>query len=234
MMPSNHSATVASIETVGQTLRIITLEPETKLAFVPGQFISLQIPDLNGGTTYRSYSIASHPDDSLMILCASVHNKPESCGYSFLRNLKAGDTISFRGPFGRFLFEPHLERTMVFIAGGSGIAPIHSMLLEYEKKQMKNSAYLYYGIRKSEDLCFREDFERIHKTMPQFHFIPCLSDPGEAGGAQGRVTDVLERLHQTYENSDFYLCGNPLMVKAAKEILQTKGVTSENIKQEAY
>src|SRR5436190_19182438 len=104
----------------------LALPAGERLAFVPGQFISCQLPSADGAGLVRAYSIASSPEDAELEICVDlIAGGP---GSSHLFGLAAGAAVDFAGPFGSFaLAEPPAE-AMVFVAEGTAIAPMRPMV----------------------------------------------------------------------------------------------------------
>jgi NAD(P)H-flavin reductase len=123
------------------------------------------------------------------------------------------------------------------MAGGSGIAPIVSMIRGLESVKFPHKVSLYYGVRHEPDFCYRDYFESLRDAFPQFSLFLCVSDQstsGNSGAYSGRVTSVFDEHLPSLVASDFYLCGSPPMVKSAEELLLAKAIDAGRIKKESY
>ena len=145
--------------------------------------------------------------------------------------LREGQELVARGPFGDF----HLidsDREILFVAGGTGLAPILSLLRKMEREGITRKATLYFGARTVTDLFYVEELRGFEERLADFTFVPTLSRPrpdSEWTGETGRVTDLIERDVADNAAVDAHLCGAPPMVKACVEILEKKGIPADNI-----
>ena len=159
---------------------------------------------------------------------------PQGIGSSFLAGLNFGSEISLLGPLGRFVIDS-ADSAFTFIATGSGLGPLNSMVLDLlQVKQVKKPIILYWGLRFAEDLVWMEEFQELAQAFSNFKFHPVLSQaPQEWPFCRGRVTDCLS-VHQLLPDSGYYLCGNEQMVTGVSAQLSTLGVKSEKIHHEKF
>ena len=194
-----------------------------EIQFKSGQFISFDLTAIGGDRVIiRPYSIASPPYQPNRI--AIVFNRvPGGRGSTYLFSLKAGDTVAFEGPQGSF----HLrERTrdILFVATGTGIAPIRSMLLDLLSSEYTGTIRLYWGLRAPRDLYYQQEFEALAARFPSVSFAVALSR-ADAGwhGYTGRVTGLVEERITSVRNLDVYLCGNHVMIRDVTDDPAGKG-----------
>ncbi|MBS0153692.1 MAG: hypothetical protein JSS38_03800 [Nitrospira sp.] len=203
-------------------LRLIS--PAT-LDFQPGQFISFEIP-IEGRLhpMTRAYSIASPPSQR-SILTLVFNRVDHGPGSTFLFGLKLGDQVQFKGPAGSFRLRDDAPRNLLFIATGTGIAPIRSMLHTLLPKAMPQVVTLLWGLRAQRDLYYQEELRELATRHPMFHSIITLSrpDPGWTGPT-GRVTALVQERIKTVDNLAVYLCGNGGMIKDVTDFLRSKGL----------
>ena len=203
-------------------LRLI--EPKS-IMFKPGQFISFEMPHpLTGRLVTRAYSIASQPSRSDVITLL-FNLVPSGPGSGFLFGLKAGDTTHFKGTAGSFYLRDDPERELLFVASGTGIAPIRSMLLANAERNDPRPATLFWGLQSQRDLYDQEELAELSRRMPAFTAITTLSrpDPGWSGES-GRVLRLIEERIFSVKNLAVYLCGNSAMIADATALLQKKGL----------
>jgi len=203
-------------------LRLI--EPKT-ITFKPGQFISFEMPHpQTGRLVTRAYSIASQPSRSDVITLL-FNQVPGGSDSGFLFGLKAGDTTYFKGPAGSFYLREDLGRERLFIASGTGIAPIRSMLLANAEQPDPKPATLFWGLRSQRDLYEQEELAELTRRSPTLTAISTLSRP-EPGwsGSSGRVLRLIEERIASVKNLAVYLCGNSAMIADATTLLQKKGL----------
>jgi Na+-transporting NADH:ubiquinone oxidoreductase subunit F len=198
-----------------------------------GQFIQFEVPPyaLTDEPVYRAYSVASSP---------SVHDRVELeirlvpngiCTTYVHKYLKVGDAVTINGPYGDF-FLNESGREMICVAGGSGMAPLKSILLRLNEQSSPRRIRYFFGARTTRDLFLMDEMRALEKSLPDFKFIPALSTP-EAGtdwrGETGLITDVLGRHVTSVENAEAYLCGSPGMIDACLAVLRAKGLPAERI-----
>jgi CDP-4-dehydro-6-deoxyglucose reductase len=221
------TAQVESIENLTHDVRRLGLrliEPKS-IAFKPGQFISFEIPDPHTGRLVtRAYSIASQPSRSgvITLLFNLVSGGP---GSGFLFHLTVGEKTQFKGPAGHFYLREDPGRELLFVASGTGIAPIRSMLLANAERPDPRPATLFWGLRSQQDLYGQEELAELTRRTPTFTAITTLSRP-ETGwsGASGRVLRLIDERIASVKNLAVYLCGNSAMIADATALLHKKGL----------
>jgi CDP-4-dehydro-6-deoxyglucose reductase len=227
MPAETFTAQVESIQNLTHDVRRLDLrliEPKT-IDFRPGQFISFEMPDPQTGRLLtRAYSITSQPSRSgvITLLFNLVSGGP---GSGFLFDLRVGEKTQFKGPAGYFYLRGDPERELLFVASGTGIAPIRSMLLANAERPDPRPATLFWGLRSQRDLYDQEELAELSRRMPTFTAIMTLSRP-EPGwsGESGRVLRLIEERISTVKNLAVYLCGNSAMIADATSLLQKKGL----------
>ncbi len=212
--------------------RAIELTPSTKhfeweitdggvLEFYAGQFVSLDVPH-DGGREARPYSIASAPSDGKNFdLCL---NRVEN-GYvsNFLCDMKPGAIVDLNGPHGSFVVSSPVEQELVFIATGTGIAPIRGMLnaLLNNGEQLNHDVWLLFGVRQPETILYRSEIEALAERHSRFHFIPTLSrPPADWRGKTGYVQTHLRKTFAGRRDFKTYICGLKAMVDEVRFILK--------------
>ena len=233
MKPILYTATVSLVINVAgkfYVAKLVLADPKEML-FQAGQYVIFQIgpPKLR-----HTLSIASSPRDSGTIdILQSV--APMGEGSKWLLGLKAGDTVQFLGPLGKFILEKASPKQKVFVATGCGIAPLRSMILDYLETGGKSQVLLYWGLRYETDLFWQEDLEDLAKRYPNFHAITTLSKPGASWmGKKGRVTDYEIRESPELQSSEYYLCGTRQMIVDMRGLLTENGVPQDQIFTEAF
>ena len=214
----------------GVTLKLV--EP-SEIKFRAGQYIQFQVPEyeLARESVYRAYSVASQPSvtDRVELEIRLVPNG--ICTTYVFNHLKEKERITINGPYGEF-FLRESDREIVFIAGGSGMAPIKSILYDMLEKGIKRKATYFFGARAVRDLFLVEEMQKLEKSLEGFKFIPALSEPAGNDnwkGETGLITDVLDRHLGKGDNTEAYLCGSPGMIDASVKVLTEKGISEELI-----
>lgn len=230
------NATVKSIRDVTHDIKEVFFALEDEINFKAGQYVQLVVPPYGEikEETMRAYSMCSCPStkDGVELLIRLVPNGIVTT-YAH-KILKEGDEVRLLGPFGDFYLREG-DSDIIFIAGGSGMAPIKSIILDMKEKGIKRNAYYFFGARTKKDLFYLEEMEELEREMENFHFIPALSEPlpeDNWTGEVGLITDVVDRhLSEQGEVSDreAYLCGSPGMINACIGVLTKHKIPEEKI-----
>jgi Na+-transporting NADH:ubiquinone oxidoreductase subunit F len=230
-----YSTEVISLRELTYDIKEITLklvEP-SEIKFRAGQYIQFQVPEyeLTKESIYRAYSVASQPSvkDTVELEIRLVPNG--ICTTYVFNYLKEGDRITINGPYGEF-FLRESSRDIVFIAGGSGMAPIKSILYDMLERGIDRKATYFFGARAVRDLFLLDEMKDLERSMKNFTFVPALSEPEESDswkGETGLITEVLDRHLNSGVDIEAYLCGSPGMIDASVKVLAQKGMPEELI-----
>ncbi len=192
----------------------------------------------------RAYSMANYPDEKGIIMLnvrvcpppPAVPEAPPGQMSSFIFNLKPGDTVMISGPYGEF-FAKDTDAEMVFIGGGAGMAPMRSHIYDQLKRlHSKRKISFWYGARSLREAFYVEEFNELAEKFDNFSWKLVLSDPLPEDNWTGPKGFVHQYLYDNYladhpapEDCEYYMCGPPMMNKAATEMLYNLGVEYENI-----
>lgn len=206
----------------GVHLRLV--KPAT-IAFKAGQYIDVLVP---GAAEWRSYSMANPPSRNGAIELM-IKLMPGGLFSSYIvDHLKVGERLTLQGPYGNFSLRES-GRPALFIAGGSGMAPILSLLRDMAEKENSRRVTYFYGARARRDLFHLHELYGLTQRLPQFRFIPALSEPlpqDEWTGEVGLITKVVQRHVPHLADMEAYMCGPTAMIDAAIALL-TKGGMNE-------
>jgi Na+-transporting NADH:ubiquinone oxidoreductase subunit F len=230
-----YKAEVISIKNLTYDIKAITLRllSPTEITFKAGQYIELRIPPYGTNKRFvlRAYSIASPPSErSVIELQIRRVLKGVATTYIF-EHLKEGDRVVFYGAAGNF-FIRDTTAPMLMIAGGSGMAPMKSILLDMLNRKIRRKVRYFFGARAKRDLFCVELLEQLEKQLPDFEFIPALSSPDGGdnwNGEVGLISEVVQKKIEAGEFEEAYLCGSPAMLGACVNVLTLKGIRRENI-----
>ena len=212
--------------------RFELLEPDT-IDYVPGQYIQLLTPvyEKNSEEVYRAYSISSDPADKNHIELIIRLVPGGICTTYCFEYLKVGDEVKMNGPYGDFKLTDN-DTPVVFIAGGSGMAPFKCILHHMKNTANKRNTVYYFGANRVKELFLLDLMRQFEKELADFHFIPAVSSPKpdeKWDGQIGRVTEVVERNLKNASQCEGYLCGSPGMVDAAEKVLVELGMREDKI-----
>ncbi len=204
-----------------------------QISFKAGQFMQFYTKPYGKvkEEVFRAYSISSRASekDHLEFLIRLV---PEGICTTYVHTvLKEGDKVRLSGPYGDFYLRGNCSE-LIMIAGGSGLAPIRSLVYDVIEKGLPHKMRFFFGANTTKDLYYMEEFARIQEEHPQFTFIPCVAKPEPDSGWQGQtgfVTVALEEQVASGEDKEAYLCGSPGMLNACIKILKDKGFTDDTI-----
>ena len=225
-------AEVVSNEPVTHDMRhvVVKLTEPSTLAFFAGQYVDIAIP---GTEQTRSFSMANTPDAGSEHLEFIIRVYPDGAFSTFLdTRLAIGDRLDIVGPFGVFTLRDGRDTDLVFVGGGAGMAPILSVLRSLAARGSTRKATYYYGARQARDLCFEKELRALEDVLPNFRFVPALSDAendADWDGEVGLITDVMSKHETDLSGSDSYVCGPPPMVEAAMAALTALGANEKHI-----
>ena len=230
-----YTATVESVEDLTHDIKRVRLalnEPST-IQFTPGQYIQLECPPykMNPEPVYRAYSVASDPQDNQAIELI-VRLVPNGiCTTWVFEFMAEGDPVKLNGPYGDFYIRND-DKEMIFIAGGSGMAPFCSILPELKRQGDTRPIQYFFGAVSRRDLFYVDKMKTYEDTLPDFKFIPALSKPEENDqwdGETGLITEVVGNHYRDCSDKQAYLCGSPGMIDACLKVLDERGLKEENI-----
>lgn len=211
--------------------------------FEPGQYFTIGV-EVAGRLVQRPYSVASSPREKDGGYELYVRLVPEGAFTPLLWVLPEGSPMHMKGAKGRFLLEPNDERTHVFVASGTGIAPFISFMRTLRMDRAPRRAIVLHGASYVADLGYREEVEGYERGggYPCV-YIATISRPaapenagwtGRTGRVEAILPDVLDELGLGPDNAIAYLCGNPDMIDNADALLTTRGFPEAQVKKELY
>lgn len=222
---------VQEIEELTPDIRrlVLRLVAPKEFNFNSGQYVDITIP---GTERTRAFSMANTPetDDHLEFI---IKLYPDGRFSHLLEGeLKVGDELAAKGPYGLCTLRPDSDRDIVFVGGGAGMAPLLSLLRTLTETGSTRQARFYYGARQASDLFYLDELTALEERLPGFKFVPALSeatDDGDWEGETGLITEVLERHEGDLAGTEAYLCGPPPMIDAAIPVLVAKGVEEQHV-----
>lgn len=194
----------------------IKLPASERLQFLAGQYIDFQ---LKGGRS-RSYSLANPPHDDALLELHIRHVAGGLFTDALFSTMKERDILRLKGPLGSFFIREESDKPMIFIAGGTGFAPIKAMLEHLFAEHTDRELILYWGVRSKKDLYMAELPQQWLAERPNFSFIPVLSEPAPEDAWQGRtgyVHDAVLADFADLSGYQVYACGAPVMVDSARD-----------------
>jgi len=222
---------VVANEPVTRDMRHLVVEQVEgeEIKFFPGQYMDLTVPDTG---EVRSFSMANTPNrEGRYEFIIKVY--PDGAFSGYLANrVQVGDRIDVEAPYGTCTLRENRTSDLIFLGGGAGMAPLLALLRSLAEKGTERRATFYYGARTKADLCFEKELHALSEQLPEFRYIPALSEPDadvDWDGETGLITDVVRRNEASLEGVDAYVCGPPPMVDAAMATLHDLGVSEQHI-----
>jgi ferredoxin-NAD(P)+ reductase (naphthalene dioxygenase ferredoxin-specific) len=223
-------ATVLAIESMTHDIKRLRLQPAKPLSFSPGQYATLQFTPEH----IRPYSMAGLPGDAELEFHVRVVPGGRVSGY-IDQTLKVGDAVRVSGPLGTAYLRCKHAGPMLCVAGGTGLAPVLSIVRGALAGGMRNPIHVYFGVRSPQDVYgaqWLEQLARDHDNL-QVHLVIGAGnvDPGMRSGL---VTDAVYADWPDLSGWRAYLCGAPPMVEAASMMVKKKGVLAEHVYADAF
>ena len=225
----------AKITDLTGDIKLFRLElPEGEtMDYVAGQYVQLLAPAYgkNRKEVYRAYSIASDPAEKNVIELIIRLVPGGICTTYCFDHLKEGDEVRINGPYGDF----HLSDTeapMIFVAGGSGMAPIRCMLHQMRNTASKRKATYFFGANDPADLFLGDEMGQFESDLADYRYVPVVANPPEGSswdGETGLVTEAVGRGLKEASGHEAYLCGSPGMIDATVKVLGDLGMDEEKI-----
>lgn len=203
-----------------------------RVKFEAGQYLQILLDD---GST-RSYSMANPPQENDTV---TLHIRHVPGGFFSARvtQLSHGDPVTIQLPFGSVALRENDTRPIVFVAGGTGFAPVKSILDDMLKRRIRRPITLFWGARAADGLYLRQAVERWQKHWSDFRFIAALSDvSADAVGDAfaGRVDQALRANCIDLAGYVVYCCGSPPMVSAVRSAASEGGLATEDFHADVF
>ena len=224
------TGTLTGLDEAAPGIRRLRLELDRPLPFNPGQYIQLQAP---GGQT-RPYSVASTPGDGPQIEL-HVKRSPDGAatdGWIF-KDLAVSDRIPVSGPYGQFSFRPARDQPVLLLAGGTGLAPMKSIIRHIDETGGGHQVVLYHGVSTTADLYEHAWLEQLAAGRDWFDYRPAVSRE-EHGGRSGRVPALLAEDYPRAAGHVAYICGSPAFVADTMKALMKARLFPRDIYREDF
>lgn len=213
---------VNAISRHGSDVAILKLQlpASERFQFLAGQYLEFLLKD----GQRRAYSIANAPEQEGP-LELHIRHLPGGLFTDFVfaakdPALKEKDILRFEGPLGSFFLREDSKKPIIFVAAGTGFAPIKSIIEQMQAKKIQRPISLYWGGRRPSDLYMNSLCETWAQDLPDFKYIPVISDalPEDTwDGRSGFVHEAVMTDHPNLKDFQVYACGAPVMVNAARQ-----------------
>jgi ferredoxin-NADP reductase len=184
----------------------------------------------------RTFSIVASPQEDTIAIATRMRDT------AFKRNLRdmaVGTEVQVDGPFGSFTLHENTKRAAVFLSGGIGITPFHSIIKDAAERKLPHKLVLFYSNRRPEDAAFLTELQSLAKENPNFMFVPTMTNIEKSAqswdGEKGYINaDMLKKYVHDDMMPIYYLAGPPAMVAAMRKMLQESGVSNDDIRFEEF
>jgi propane monooxygenase reductase subunit len=231
-----YPARVTAIDKLTADIRRLALELEQPFKFWAGQYVDITVP---GSGLVRSFSMANPPGGNCLEFFIKIY--PDGAFSSVLgTQLKIGDELSIKGPYGICFRHENRSGPMILVGGGSGMAPLWSIVNDLARSEEQRQVTFFYGARTQQDLFYLDRIKSIGSVLQDFCFIPALSHEPAGTDWQGETGFIHEVVRRHLgpstvdEQTEAYCCGPPPMIEATVPVLQISGVEPELIHIEKF
>jgi CDP-4-dehydro-6-deoxyglucose reductase len=245
-MTTWYNSKIIKIEDQSPTTKRFWVEVEgvDRFDFKAGQFVTMDLPlGEKRKQRWRSYSIANAPDGTNVLEFCIVHLDGGAGSGYFFNEVKIGTEIKFKGPDGGFVLPEKIEKDLVLICTGTGVAPFRSMVWDlYNKGETGHNIHLIFGTRHEDGILYQQDFEELMEKMPGFKYEVTLSREKDFSGEyafpvhSGYVHPIyLEKYPAKDPNVCFLICGWTAMIdEAVANLIVKLGYDRSQVKYELY
>ena len=223
-------------DVISLRLKLPTME---KFNYYAGQYIDILLPD----GRHRSFSIANAPHNTEEL---ELHIRVVEGGEftnSIVNDIEEKSILRIEGPHGQFYLHEESDRDIIFMAGGTGFAPIKGIIEYAIMHNIKRQMYLYWGVRSKQDLYMHELAKLWARDFEHIHYIPVLSNPEDSDSTDSDNEDfrsgyVHEAIAKDFPNDlarfDIYASGPPAMVEAGKIVFELNRLPAEQYFSDAF
>lgn len=233
-----HTARVLCVQPRSPRIKSFFFE-RVPIPFVAGQHMDVRLTAPDGYSAQRSYSIASGPDTEAHIELAIERLQDGEVSPFFHDTVRAGDRIELRGPIGRhFVWHVADGGPVLLVGGGSGIAPLISMLRHRQAQARTLPMVLVYSVRTRADNAFGDELRAMAEHAANFTVITTLTREaaGDPEFRSGRIDGPLlaQALEQVGQVRCVYICGMNAFVEHAAQLVVQLGVSPATVRTERY
>ncbi|KAA1015220.1 ring-hydroxylating dioxygenase ferredoxin reductase family protein [Paraburkholderia panacisoli] len=226
---SKFAATVSKVEAHNDAAILLELDVEaTAPVFLPGQYVNIDVP---GSGQHRSYSFSSAPGESKISFL--IKKIPGGVMSTWLESAQTGNKVDLTGPLGSFYLRA-VERPLLFLAGGTGLAPFLSMLEVLARASSQQKVHLIYGVTRDLDLVQVDAIDAYVAKLPNFTYSTVVADTESTHPRKGWVTQHMPAEAVNDGDVDVYLCGPPPMVDAVRKHFDDNGVKPNSFHYEKF
>ncbi|HSX47206.1 MAG TPA: FAD-dependent oxidoreductase [Patescibacteria group bacterium] len=214
-------------------IKTFYFKPEEEVNYTAGQYMELTIkhprPDNRGQK--RWFTISSPPDGEFLTITTRINQEKSSSFKKALVKLKPGEELFMNGPFGDFVLPKLIQTPLIFVAGGIGITPFHSILEWLDKSNEERPIKMIYGVNNEDDIVFMEALDKVSQGTTII-----VGNPSDSwGGERGKLSaELIIGLSKPTEDSLIYVSGPEPMVETLGKDLIKNGIKKDQLIQDSF
>lgn len=199
-------------------------------------FTLIDPPETDPEGSKRTFSLVTTPAEDHLAITTRMR---DTAFKRTLRVMEAGTKLTIEGPYGDLTLHENVARPAVFLAGGIGITPFHSMVQDATERALPHAITLFYSNRRPEDAAFLQELMDLPKKNPHFTFVGTMTDMEKSAqqwsGERGYIdAPMLAKYVSQADMPIYYLAGPLAMVAALRAMLNGSGVSNDDIRTEEF
>jgi len=228
-----------SHEEVAEGTMSFHFDKSSNFAFTAGQFIDIDLlnpveTDSAGNT--RGFSISSAPYEDTIMVTTRLR---DTAFKRVLKIMPLGTEVKIEGPFGNLRLHNDVKRTAVFLAGGIGITPVRSILLDAAHRKLPHHIFLFFSNHRPEDAPFLNELQALEKKNTNYKLIGTMTKMKKSTrpwqGERGFINrEMLDKYLKGAASPIYYIVGPPGMVNALHAMLEAAGIDDDDIRTEEF
>jgi ferredoxin-NADP reductase len=232
-------AKLKSRDLVAECTMAFHFEKPASFVFTAGQFIDMDLlspseTDTEGNT--RGFSVSSAPYEDAIMVTTRLR---DTAFKRVLKTMPLENEVKIEGPFGDLRLHNNGKRAAVFLAGGIGITPFRSILLDAANRKLPHHIFLFFSNHRPEDAPFLDELQSLEKRNANYRFIGTMTGMEKSKlpwqGERAVINkEMLERHLKNASSPIYYIAGPPGMVKGLHSMLQAAGIEDDDIRTEEF
>lgn len=237
--PAGHRVRLIARSEVAKKTMALYFERPTGFSFKAGQFIDLMLldpPETDSEGNTRAFTLAGAPAEEHLMVVTRLR---DTAFKRVLAEMPLETIVDIEGPFGNLTLPETAERPLVFLAGGIGITPFRSMLVQAAMQHLPHRLVLFYSNRHPEDAPFLHELQDLERKNSSYTLVGTMTQIEKSDGSWTGETGYLDyamltRHLQGIESPLYYIVGPPAMVEALRTMLKNAGVQQKDIRIEEF
>jgi len=231
---ADYAGVIVGLEDIASSVRRLTVKLDAAMAFNPGQYVEITVPGLG---VRRQYSISSNASDPSTLAMDVKYTAGGAASEWLFTRASVGEEVAITGPYGQFGLHAAQDEEVIMLAGGTGLAPMKSIITSVLAGGLAPKVYLYHGDREVLDLYDFEYFRDLESADDRFVFRPAVSRGVQSDGWEGRigrVTDLVAEDFASCKGMSALVCGSPGFVDSAAKSLKRRRMAPRLIIREEF